>query len=205
MNNTKADYKNIEKEVLKMSETRNNNKAKVEKEISEQKASIDQAKKIKQKALETGTKEEYLRACENLVKEENSLEYLEEKAKQLTNNSKVSFEDLKRVKRTIKAEQDRTTKEGLKQLKGIFEDFEKLRSEILEEQRRGDSIYSNLLNMFKEDATPGEMNALTCNMELCSEHYSSIYGINLVSSLEREVNGLRNALNKTAISEFIGK
>ena len=205
MNNTKADYKNIEKEVLKMVETRNNNKAKVEKEISEQKASIDQAKKIKQKALETGTKEEYLRSCENLVKEENSLEYLEEKAKQLINNSKVSFEDLKRVKRTIKAEQDRTTIEGLKQLKRIFEDFEKLRSEILEEQRRGDSVYLNLLNMFKEDATPGEINALTSNMELCSEHYSSIYGVNLVSSIEKEVNMLRNALNKTAISEFIGK
>ena len=200
----KADYRSIEKEVNKIIEKRGKEKARVEKELSEQNQALEKARAEKERILATGTKEEYLKACEVETREEASLRYLEEKKKYLVNSYKVSIEDLERVYRTIKQEQDRVTIEALKVIIEKTKELEELRKEVMGEQEKGTSLYRSLLSVFKEDMAPGE-NILEGRPSLAGKPYSCIYGINFIYQLERQISDLEKALNSTGIKTFIGK
>lgn len=200
----KADYRSIEKEVNKIIEKRSKERARVEKELSEQNQALEKARAEKERILATGTKEEYLKACEVETREEASLRYLEEKKKYLVNSYKVSVEDLERVYRTIKQEQDRVSIEGLKMIIEKARELEELRKETIGEQEKGTSLYRSLLSVFKEDMEPGE-NILEVRPTLAGKPYSCIYGINFLNQLERQISDLEKALNSTGIKTFIGK
>lgn len=199
---SKADYKEIEKEVNKRIEKRNKDKSNIEAEIEKEKASLEAAKGNKQKMLETGTKEEYLSACEKVVRIENALEYLNAKEIQLKKSYKVTKADLERVKKAIVKEQDRVTREGLTEIKEALEKVLGLCNDVLSEQKTGDSIYKALLDSFKADSSAEEIGELT--PKLLEENYKNTYGLNLIGSLKGDTEKLytRN-YNKDAVKQFL--
>ena len=204
MNNTvKADYKNIEKEVFRIVEKRGKAKDKLEKELSEQRATLQKARDQKTKALE-GTQEEYLKACENVTREENLLEYLEEKRKKLKRDYMINKEELLGIKREIKKEQDLISVNCLKTIKEEVSNLFNLCQETLKEQKRGSSLYEDLLNVYEEDCSPEEIRSIPSS-SLKSEPYNCRYGLNYIVDVLREVEELSKVFNNPGIKGFIGK
>jgi len=201
---SKADYKEIEKEVNKRIEKRNKDKSNIEAEIEKEKASLEAAKDNKQKMLETGTKEEYLSACEKVVRIENALEYLNAKEIQLKKSYKVTKADLEKVKKAIVKEQDRVTREGLREIKEALEKVLGLCNDVLSEQKTGDSIYKALLDSFKADSSEEEIGELMATSKLLEENYKNTYGLNFIGSLKGETEKLytRN-YNKDVVKQFL--
>lgn len=203
---SKADYKEIEKEVNKRIEKRNKDKSNIEAEIEKEKASLEAAKGNKQKMLETGTKEEYLSACEKVVRIENALEYLNAKEIQLKKSYKVTKADLERVKKAIVKEQDRVTREGLREIKEALEKVLGLCNDVLSEQKTGDSIYKALLDTFKADSTSEEIGELQSFPGLLKEEYKNAYGFNFVSDLKFNIEKqYSNTYNRENIIKFLNE
>ena len=200
----KADYTTIEKELNKIVENRKSVKAKVEKELFEQRELIEKAEENKENALKTGTKEGYLTACSKLAEEKASLEFLEEKAKQLKQGYKMKTEELRKFKKDIKKEQDSITRKGLKEIQEEIEKVCALCNEIIEEQDKGNELYSRFLKLFQEDTTTPEGSAeLLKNPDLSNTPYTMIYGMNLVVGVRQSAEALRMNANKEAIKNFL--
>lgn len=197
-----ADYRSIETKLKQIREKREAERSKVEKELSEQRKNLENAEKRRDSALEKGTKEEYLEACSKVDRERNSVEYLNAKAKKLKEGYRVNLDQLRVFQRAIKKEQDTFTREGFK---AILEEAEKLHSscsKLFEEQKRGNSLYSEIVELFLADATPEEHKVLNSE-NLGAKGYTTLFGINQTIGVSRDVEKLLNNLKSDGVQEFL--
>lgn len=200
----KADYKSVEKELNKLIERRTSQIMKAEAELQEEKDKLNKAQENKQKMLESGTKEEYLSACSKVKSYEDSMEFLDAKFKAIKQNNKISVEDLKRIYGDITKEQHSITRAGLKEIREKAEELNRLCEAVFEEQNRGSDLYRNALDVFKEDASEGEFNALRAGVPYLVENkFSCRYGINFVAQLRIETDNLLKSINRPAINAYI--
>lgn len=199
----KADYKNIESEFKRFFEKRTKERAKREKEFLEQKQKKEMAEARKKAALEVGTKEDYLKVCLELEKENAALEFLKGKVEQSKRENKISLEELINYKKRITEEQDSVTIIFLKQIQNITDDLLDLCNEVIEEQNRGGQLYSEILELFKADATPEEIDNASRIQGLLSTDYLMIYGVNFVYKIINELEKFTKVVNSQATKNFI--
>ena len=184
MNNTiKADYKNMEKEVMNLISERSKVKSKIEKEVTE----------MKEKMAVEGTQEEYLKACETLELEKKALAFIEERQGFQKKTYKFNPEKLKAIKGNIRREQDRVTLNWLKEVKAQAEALKALCQDTLNEQGKGASLYEKLLNVYKEDCSPAEIENFG---SLSASNYTNSYGFNYVSQVIIELDRFLKFVNQ---------
>lgn len=196
MNNTiKADYKNMEKEVMNLISERSKVKSKIEKEVTDKREAVKRATEMKEKMAVEGTQEEYLKACETLELEKKALAFIEERQGFQKKTYKFNPEKLKAIKGNIRKEQDRITRNCLKEVKAQAEALKALCQDTLNEQGKGASLYEKLLNVYKEDCSPAEIE----NNGLSASNYTNSYGFNYVSQVIIELDRFLKFVNQKQI------
>ena len=194
MNNTiKADYKNMEKEVMNLISERSKVKSKIEKEVTDKRESVKRATEMKEKMAVEGTQEEYLKACETLELEKKALAFIEERQGFQKKTYKFNPEKLKAIKGNIRREQDRVTLNCLKEVKAQAEALKALCQDTLNEQGKGASLYEKLLNVYKEDCSPAEIENFG---SLSASNYTNSYGFNYVSQVIIELDRFLKFVNQ---------
>ena len=199
MLNTKANYKSIEKEVSVIINQREKDRAKIETELQEERAALKKAEAEKARLLEGGSKEEFLKACDDLNRAENSVQYMEKRAEQLKEAHGVKTEDLRRIRQDIKAEQDNFTRKALKEILAAAEDLWSSVNEALAEQKRGSEIYETLLSLYKADRKPDQSDL----SGLLLQPYGDIYGNNTIAGVRLNLERIKNFLARPEVKNFI--
>ena len=199
--NTKSNYKTIEKETAVILNQREKDNRKTAAELQEERAKLEKAKEEKARILESGSKEEFLKACEEVSRAENAVQFMEKRAEQLKEAHGVKIQDLKRIKKDIKAEQDNFTRNALKEIRAAAETLQGLIEEALKEQERGTEIYKTLVSIYKEDTGANE--AALSSEGIGVEPYSDFYGFNTVAQIKGAADRVKANFDRPEVKELI--
>lgn len=199
--NTKANYKSIEKEAAAIMNQREKDCRKTQGELQEERANLEKAKTEKARILESGSKEEFLKACEEVSRAENAVLYMEKRAEQLKEAHGIKVHDLKRIKKAIKAEQDSFTRAALAEIKTAVAEIWTFVEDTIKEQEKGSEVYSVLLSLYKDDTGAKEQEL---NSEgIAAAPYSTFYGFNGVIQLKQNLEKVKAFFERPEVKEFI--
>lgn len=175
MENTKANYERVSKDIEKMLAKRAKAKAAIEGEITTERAKLEQRQQRRESALLEGSQAEYLEAVADATRAENSIAFLEGRKRVLTEVNKIPEEFMNECKAKIKAEQDRITKKALIQIKQKYEEIMKICENTIKDQEAGSSLLNSLIQASSEDspAAPGNL-----------YKYASEFGLNYVPGIQ---------------------
>lgn len=174
MENTKANYERVSKDIEKMLAKRAKAKAAIEGEITAERAKLEQRQQRKESALLEGSQAEYLKAAADATRAENSIAFLEGRKRVLTEANKIPEEFMNECKATVKAEQDRITRKALIQIKQKYEEIMKICESTIKDQEAGSDILNSLILASSEDS-PGAPGKL--------DNYTSEFGLNYVPGI----------------------
>ena len=175
MENTKANYERVSKDIEKMLAKRAKSKAAVEGEITAERAKLEQRQQRRESALLEGSQAEYLEAAADATRAENSIAFLEGRKRVLTEANKIPQEFLNACKKDIKAEQDRITRKALNQIKAKYEEILLICENTIKDQETGSRLLNGLIQASAEDSPAAPENIYK---------YASEFGLNYVPGIQ---------------------
>lgn len=198
---TKANYKEIEREIeKKLAEGKL-----LQGEVLKAEANFKTAKNNQIKAV-NGELNYYLKT----VDEVKTSEALLQKAKLQKSQRRIKPADLEAFQKAIKKEQDRTTREGMKEIKAAEEELLKMCLDLIEEQKKGTELYNKLYSSYKQaasDTEAGRLEIANIKEELSKYFYysESFAKKNFVLVIREEVIQLIKYFKLNIVENFLNK
>lgn len=184
MENTKANYDKVSKEIIKALTKREKAKAAIENEIASEAAQLQKLEQEKERLLIEGLKEEYLKTAAAASTAENTLIFLKGRKGIVLNENKLDYAFMDKCKNTIREEQDRITKNALNSIKEKYEEILNICNDVMKDQEAGSALLQDLYRAFKEDS-PADTKYGVDNGENYYK-YSCLFGINYIPAIRRE-------------------
>ena len=185
MENTKANYEKVSKEIDKALAKRAKAKAAIEGEITAERAKLEQRQQKRESALLEGSQAEYLEAAADATRAENSIAFLEGRKRVLTEANKIPEEFMNECKAKIKAEQDRITKAALNSIRSKLNEILTICNDTIKSQEAGSEQLKRLIEAFAEDA-PGQVVKYGSDYANFYQYYC-LFGINYIPGIRHEI------------------
>lgn len=194
MENVKANYERVSKDIEKELAKRAKARAAIENEIAGEMAKLQELEQKKAELLMQGQKDAYLKAASDASIAESTLAFLKGRKGIVFDENKIQEDFLKACKKDIKAEQDRITRKALNQIKAKYEEIRLICSDAIKSQDAGSNLLQKLFRAFAEDA-PAEA-ARIGGADMTNYYkYSCAYGLNYLIGIMNEAEKAINNFN----------